>query len=473
VNDAPALARAAVGIAVGTGTDVAAAAGDIVLMGEPLRHLPLLVALGRQTSRVIRQNIVGFGFGLNLLGVLFAGWLWPLLAPRGGWYEAAPLAGAVFHQIGSLLVLANSLRLLAVRRPAGRASRAVAGVNDALNRWSLDELLHTLLHHWKVVAGVILVGWLLSGLTAVGPDEVGVVRRFGRLRDDLAPGLHARWPWPVEEVVRVTPAAVRTVEVGYRPRPAKPGQTTADTWAAGHAGEADRRVEEAVLLTGDGNLVEVFATVRYVPADPRRFLLGGADPDAVVRSRAEAAVRELAAGRSLVDLLTAGRADFERRATGRVTATLPESLGVTVRGLTVHHLHPPAEVVGDYHAVAEAIQARDRRVNEAEAEAVRVRRGAADEAVRAVRRAEAESARVRAEAAADREAFRARAGMRAAQTPDQRAAADLRLTLEALTAALRGRAKVLVDADAVPGRRHLLLTDGLLPAVAPPVPERQ
>ena len=63
--------------------------------------------------------------------------------------------------------------------------------------------------------GAIVV-YAVSGLTQIGPEEVAIVRRFGRpLDDDLGPGLHWRWPWPVEDIARIRPNRIYTVEVGF------------------------------------------------------------------------------------------------------------------------------------------------------------------------------------------------------------------------------------------------------------------
>ncbi len=534
VNDAPALARAAVGIAIGSGTEIAAEAGDVVMMGDPLRPLPLLVRLSRQTVRVIRQNIVWFGFGVNLAGVALAGWLWPLLAGSAGWYEQSPLVAVLYHQIGSLAVLVNSMRLLAFERtadsPAARRVRDALRAADAwAGRLSADDLLHEAAHRWKPIAAglaaLVLVGWLLSGLVQVNADEVAVVQRFGAVRADLTPGLHVRFPWPVESVTKLRPAEVRVVEVGFRVLPEeklkllqqaradqqklrRPGMSSdaGMTWAAAHAEGAVRLTDESLLITGDGNLVELLATVRYSVSDPRRFLFASRDADAVIRSAAESVFRELAAGQPFLDLLTANRAAFEARAARRLSDRLaevaPDGLGVALQGLTVHDLHPPQEVVASYHAVAEAIQRRDKAVNEAEAEATRTKRRAEEEALRTVRQAEAEAARKVAEATAARDAFLAWAKARSTLPPGDEAAlkaelesmirsgrdrasaerevdvkrrqllavrrslTDLRLSLDAVVAALRGRDKVLIDAD-LPGRRHLLLMDPETPKLPP------
>ena len=238
------------------------------------------------------------------------------------------------------------------------------------------------------------------------------------------------------------------------------------------------------MITGDGDLIEVLATVRYTLSDPRAYLFDSPNPDELIRSAAESILRELAAGRPFLDLLTRGRAGFEADATARLRAYLaaatPDGLGVRLEGLTVHDLHPPQDVVGSYHQVAEAIQRRDQLVNEAEAEATRTRRRAEEDALRTVRGAEADAAAKVSAAAAARDAFAARVDARTTLSPEEEAAiasrpdaaarrqdvlatrrflTDFRLSLDATVAAIRGRDKVLVDAADVPGRRHLLLAD--------------
>ena len=134
------------------------------------------------------------------------------------------------------------------------------------------------------------------------------------------------------------------------------------------------------MITGDGDLVEILATIRYHIADPRKFLFGVSDSDGIVRSTGEAVLRELVAGQRFQDMLTSRRAELERDALSRlrvrIDALADGGIGVMLDGFTLHDLHPPPEVVNSYHAVAQAIQERDRVINDAEADALRQKRRA-------------------------------------------------------------------------------------------------
>ena len=105
INDAPSLSSAGVGIAVSGAADITAEAADVVYLGHSLERLPKLFEVSRRAVTIVWQNIIIFAGAVNLVSVGLA-------------YSGAigPMGAAVTHQVASLLVMLNSLRLLRVER---------------------------------------------------------------------------------------------------------------------------------------------------------------------------------------------------------------------------------------------------------------------------------------------------------------------------------------------------------------------
>ena len=140
INDAPALVRADVGIAIGTGTDIAADAADIMLMQSRVRDVPAAIRLGRGTLRNIRQNLFWAFFynacGIPLAAGVFIG-IW-------GW-QMNPMFGAAAMSLSSVFVVTNALRLNLIkiygkgnRIPAAMPEK-VSGTVDKANDNSYNE----------------------------------------------------------------------------------------------------------------------------------------------------------------------------------------------------------------------------------------------------------------------------------------------------------------------------------------------
>ena len=372
VNDAPALATATVGVALGgVGSDLAAEAGDLILMGDPLKPLPGLLRLSRQLVQTIRQSIYLFAFGMNGLGMVL-----------GATGILSPAAAAIFHEAASLAVMLNALRLLWFERwdetRLGRFSRGLGIASDyVVEALSPSRLVFRFLERWSLLlrlglAGVGLV-WFTSGLVRIGEDEQALVTRFGKYETTLSSGLHWRWPEPFEVTHRERIGEIRTVQIGFRSSVEsaltdeyRPGPIE---WTSEHAGQDFEAVsDEALTLTGDEVPVELTAEVRFRISNLRDFVFASDQPNEIIRVTAESSIRQVVARIALDDVLTDSRPVIESQV-GRDVASAADAyqLGVEITGVSLLDVHPPRQVVPSYRQVADALELREQLINEAEA----------------------------------------------------------------------------------------------------------
>jgi len=228
-------------------------------------------------------------------------------------------------------------------------------------------------------AAAAAVLWLGSGLFAVGPGEVGMRLRFGRiLASDLESGLHFRWPWPFENHRLVARDLAQRLEFGLPPelsreeatraqirgRPAFGSISLPQQAASGVWFQRDTMPGDSFLLTGDGNLIDLRSTAQYRVKDALAFAYQLAEPEALVRSTILAALRSAVATRAIDEVYTTAREEIERETREAAQSMLDRyRAGIEVVAVNLLYDHPPEEVHNAFRDVASALEDKLRTIN--------------------------------------------------------------------------------------------------------------
>ena len=150
-----------------------------------------------------------------------------------------------------------------------------------------------------IVLGIFLIVLLAGSVYQIGPEEMGVMLRFGKFVRTTNPGLHLKIPLGIESLWKVPVQRQLKLEFGFRT--VRPGirteyRTTPDA------------LKEAVMLTGDLNVGVVEWIVQYKIEDPYKFLFKIRDAEATFRYMNEAIVRKIVGDNSVDEVITVGRA---------------------------------------------------------------------------------------------------------------------------------------------------------------------
>jgi len=197
--------------------------------------------------------------------------------------------------------------------------------------------------------------WLLSGIYTVGPDEQGIVLRYGALNRVTSSGLNYHIPFPIERVYTPKVTEVKRIELGFR------------TIDPGPPARYSDKPNESRMLTGDENMVDLDVIVQYRISDAAKFLFNVRNPKTTVGHAAEAAIRQVVGSKPIDEALTTGKGVIQQQTLSEIQKILNMyNSGLTVVAVQLQDVTPPKEVIQSFKDVASAREDKNRLINEAQ-----------------------------------------------------------------------------------------------------------
>jgi len=245
---------------------------------------------------------------------------------------------------------------------------------------------------------VLVLIYLASGVTVVGPNESAFVLRFGKLQPGLhSPGLLVALPRPIDEVVKVPTRSVQEIQL--------------DAWAASPdqaPGATLHPVRDGYTLTGDANIIRARFSVRYQVADPIAFALNATNQEALLEGILYQAATGVIAQMKVDDVLAAGLEELRSQSLRAAQASIDRlGLGIQLLAFEVREITPAEQVVPAFEDVVSARVESRTLIEEANSYRASELPGAEAEAYRVKQEADAYAEDLTARATGEASAFEA------------------------------------------------------------------
>lgn len=207
---------------------------------------------------------------------------------------------------------------------------------------------------WIVL--IVFIGVLLfSSFYFVGPAEIGVVKRFGKIITTHDPGLHWKIPF-IDQVIKVDVAAIRRLEIGFR------------TISVGPPAQYRNVDEESLLLTKDGKIVDLDFVVQYQITNPIDYISYVREGDRLLRDLAQASMRQIVGGYDFDEILTVSKDEIQSDVKLLLQNILDNNkLGIKVLNVQLQDVVPPEPVQPAFQDVINAKSEKDKLILEAQA----------------------------------------------------------------------------------------------------------
>lgn len=240
---------------------------------------------------------------------------------------------------------------------------------------------------------VAIIGVLAyTSFFRVNANEKGIVLRFGEQVRTVQPGLHFKFPYPIETALTPAVTNITSIDIGMRSSGGSPITVP----------------EESLMLTGDENIVDISFSVqwRIKPEEASDFLFNVENPELAVKAVAESMMREAVGSSEIEVLQTTGRNEVQQQVREGLQATLDEyGAGIEITEVKLQKVDPPAQVLDAFRDVQAARADQERLRNQAETYANTVIPRARGEAAKITQAAEAYREQIVAEAEGDAKRF--------------------------------------------------------------------
>ncbi len=227
-----------------------------------------------------------------------------------------------------------------------------------------------------IILLLIVLSIAKSSFYTVEPDEEAVVLRFGKYLDTKTPGLHFKYPFGIDEAIKVKTKLILQEEFGFRTKSVQGTRTSYSP--AGFD-------TESLMLTGDLNVADVEWITQFQISEPQKFLFHIRDPIQNIRDISEAIMRRVVGDRLVTDVLTVGRTEIAIEAKKLTQEILDQyDMGVRVVSIKLQDVNPPEPVKPSFNEVNAAKQEQEQAINQAEKkynEVIPEARGLADRKV--------------------------------------------------------------------------------------------
>ena len=201
-----------------------------------------------------------------------------------------------------------------------------------------------------IILVVVVIFLLTQSFFKVEPDEEGLVLRFGDVVRTVGPGPYLKIPF-LDSVVTPKVEKLHRVEIGFR---------------TDQRGRTRIVPQEALMLTGDMNILSLEFIVQYKIRSARDYLFKVANIEPTNHSAAEAAMREVIGKNKIDEALTVGKAEIQQSTQNLLQEILDEyEAGVQVAQIQLQDVNPPEQVAGAFKDVASAKEDREKLINQA------------------------------------------------------------------------------------------------------------